>query len=198
MPAGASADQRKGLFPGLAAGQRRLRPLGVKAASSIWPFHPEKCLCIAETWAAACPDLLHHFLCAVLKAQLRCDMPEEAPGIASLLANPNGLNLPETASRAALPGGTGPEQIRFHTREAWFPARAHALWFLGQMRRWGWLPEDVDQDLLAGAVYRPDLLASAVEAEGLYPAASLPLLESTAMLPMIDDAAFTPSGRNRR
>lgn len=166
--------------------------------SSIWPFHPEKCLCVAETWAAARPDLLHRLLCAVLQAQLLCDRPEEAPGIASLLASPNGLNLPEAASRDALPGGTGPEQIRFHTREAWFPARAHALWFLGQMRRWDWLPEDVDPGLLAASVYRPDLLASAVEAEGLYPAASLPLLESTAMLPMIDDAAFTPSRRNRR
>ena len=165
--------------------------------SAIWPFHPEKCLGVAENWAEANPDLLHRFLCAVLQAQLRCDQPEQAPAIASLLADPNGLNLPEAASRAALPGGTGSEQIRFHTREAWFPARAHALWFLGQMRRWGWLPEDVDLDLLAAAVYRPDLLASAVEAEGLYPAASLPLLESTAMLPMIDDAAFAPGGRNR-
>ena len=166
--------------------------------SAIWPFHPEKCLCVTEAWASASPDGLHRFLCAVLQAQLRCDRPEEAPHIANLLANPNGLNLPEAASRAALPGGTGPEQIRFHTREAWFPARAHALWFLGQMRRWSWLPEDVDLALLAAAVYRPDLLASAVEAEGLYPAASLPLLESTAMLPMIDDAAFAPGGRNRR
>lgn len=166
--------------------------------SAIWPFHPEKCLCVAQTWAEAYPDVLHRFLCAVLQAQLRCDLPEEAPNIASLLADPNGLNLPEAASRAALPGGTGLEQIRFHTREAWFPARAHALWFLGQMRRWDWLPDDVDLDLLAGTVYRPDLLASGVEAEGLYPAAGLPLLESTAMLPMINDAAFAPNGRNRR
>ena len=166
--------------------------------STIWPFHPEKCLCVAETWAGASPNVLHRFLCAILKAQMRCDLPEEAPSIANLLADPNGLNLFEAASRAALPGGTGPEQIRFHTHEAWFPARAHALWFLGQMRRWNWLPEDVDLDLLAGTVYRPDLLASAVEAEGLYPAASLPLLESTAMLPMIDDDAFAPGGRKRR
>jgi NitT/TauT family transport system ATP-binding protein/nitrate/nitrite transport system substrate-binding protein len=165
--------------------------------SVIWPFHPEKCLCVAEAWAGAHPDLLHRFLRAVLKAQVRCDLPDQAPAIASLLADPNGLRLPEEASRRALPGGSGPEQIRFHTREAWFPARAHAVWFLGQMRRWGWLGDDIDLDGLAAQVYRPDLLTSAVIAEGLYPAAGLPSLESSAMLPMPDEDAFSPRPRGR-
>ncbi|WP_158929303.1 CmpA/NrtA family ABC transporter substrate-binding protein [Acidisphaera sp. S103] len=163
--------------------------------SAIWPFHPEKCLCAGEAWADANPDLLHRLLRAVLRAQIRCDRPEEASAITALLADPNGLRLPEEASRAALPGGSGAESIRFHTREAWFPARAHALWFLGQLRRWGWLDGQTDLDALAAQVYRPDLVASAVEAEGLYPAAELPALEGTAMLPMPDDEAFLPSGR---
>jgi ABC-type nitrate/sulfonate/bicarbonate transport system substrate-binding protein len=166
--------------------------------SAIWPFHPEKCLCVGEVWAEANPELLHHLLRAVLRAQIRCDLPEEAPAIAALLADPHGLHLPEEACRAALPGGSGAELIRFHTREAWFPARAHALWFLGQMRRWRWLDERTNLDSLATQVYRPDLLASAVEAEGLYPAASLPALEGTAMLPMPDDDAFAPRARGRR
>jgi ABC-type nitrate/sulfonate/bicarbonate transport system substrate-binding protein len=166
--------------------------------SVIWPFHPEKCLCVSESWAEANPELLHRLLRAVLRAQVRCDQPEEAAGIATLLSDPNGLRLPEEACRAALPGGTGSELIRFHTREAWFPARAHALWFLGQMRRWGWLEEQTDLESLAAQLYRPDLLASAVEAEGLYPAAGLPVLEGTAMLPMPNDEAFSPDGRRRR
>ncbi len=163
--------------------------------SAIWPFHPEKCLCVGEAWAEANPDPLHHLLRAVLQAQDLCDQPGEAAGIAALLANSNRLGLPEAACRAALPGGSGTELIRFHAREAWFPARAHALWFLGQMRRWGWLDEHADVETLATQVYRPDLLASAVEAEGLYPAAGLPALEGTAMLPMPDDDTFAPRGR---
>ncbi len=166
--------------------------------SAIWPFHPEKCLCVGQAWAEANPGLLHRLLRAVLQAQIRCEQPEEAAGIAALLADPAGLALPEEACRAALPGGTGAELIRFHTREAWFPARAHALWFLGQMRRWGWLDEQADLEGLASQVYRPDLLASAVEAEGLYTAADLPALEGTAMLPMPDDDAFAPGGKGRR
>ncbi|MEA2731215.1 MAG: two-component system, oxyanion-binding sensor [Acetobacteraceae bacterium] len=166
--------------------------------SVIWPFHPEKCLCVGEDWADGNPELLHHLLRAVLQAQIRCDSPEEASATAALLADPDGLRLPEEACRAALPGGSGPELIRFHSREAWFPARAHALWFLGQMRRWGWLDELTDAPTLAAQVYRPDLLASAVEAEGLYPATALPALEGTAMLPMPDDDAFAPGAHSRR
>jgi hypothetical protein len=163
--------------------------------SAIWPFHPEKCLCAGEAWADANPALLHHLLRAVLRAQERCDQPEQAPRIAALLADPDGLALPEDLCRAALPGGAGAELIRFHSREAWFPARAHALWFLGQMRRWGWLDLQTDLVALASQVYRPDLLASAVEAEGLYLAAGLPALEGTAMLPMPDDEAFSTVGK---
>ena len=166
--------------------------------SAIWPFHPEKCLCVGEGWANGNPELLHDLLRAVLRAQILCDRVEQAPMIAALLADPEGLNLPEQACRAALPGGSGAELIRFHSREAWFPARAHALWFLAQMRRWRWLDELSDLGALAAQVYRPDLLASAVEAEGLYPAAGLPELEATAMLPMPDDAAFAPGARGRR
>jgi two-component system, oxyanion-binding sensor len=162
--------------------------------SNIWPFHPEKCLCVRQAWAEANPESLHHLLRAVLQAQARCDRPEEAAGIAKLLADSNGLGLPEAACRAALPGGSGTELIRFYAREAWFPARAHAEWFLGQMRRWGWLDEQADLGSLATQVYRPDLLASAANAEGLYPAAGLPALEGTAMLPMPDDDAFAPPG----
>jgi two-component system, oxyanion-binding sensor len=166
--------------------------------SVIWPFHPEKCLGVSAAWAEANPDLLDRLLGGILRAQINCDQPDNAAAIATLLADPNGLSLPEAASRASLPGGSGAELIRFHTREAWFPARAHAMWFLAQMRRWGWLDDQTDLSELAASVYRPDLLATAVEAEGLYPAAGLPSLEGTAMLPMPDEDAFSPKPSRRR
>jgi NitT/TauT family transport system ATP-binding protein/nitrate/nitrite transport system substrate-binding protein len=158
--------------------------------SSIWPFHPEKCLCVSEAWAEASPDALRSLLRAVLRAQVICDEAGEAGAIAELLADPDGLYLPEAASRAALPGGDGRERIRFHEREAWFPARAHAAWFLGQMRRWGWISPEEDVAALTAQVYRPDLLAPAVEAERLYPITGLPALESSAMLPQLHEPAF--------
>lgn len=158
--------------------------------SAIWPFHPEKCLCVSEAWAASAPDALLGLLRAVLRAQVICDDPAEAHAIAGLLADPDGLSLPEDAARAALPGGHDSERIRFHEREAWFPAKAHAAWFLHEMRRWGWLPEQEDLAALAAQVYRPDLLAPAVEAERLYPINALPELESSAMLPQLHEPEF--------
>jgi NitT/TauT family transport system ATP-binding protein/nitrate/nitrite transport system substrate-binding protein len=163
--------------------------------SMIWPFHPEKCLCVGEAWAESSPTTLSGMLRALLRAQAICDDPAEAPAIAALLAATGGLNLPEAAAFAALPGGPGQERIRFHAHEAWFPARAHAAWFLGQMNRWGWLPEGADLDTLAREVYRPDLLAPAVEAERLYPINDMPSLESSAMLPGPHEPAFSNDRR---
>lgn len=160
----------------------------VIGTSSIWPFHPEKCLCVSETWAEENPDLLNALLRTVLRAQMLCDRADEGDRIAALLADPRRLGLPEAATRTALPGGSGAEQIRFHAGDAWFPARAHALWFLGQMRRWGWLGEEIDLEALAAQVYRPDLLGPAMEAEGICPAGHLPALEEAVLVPPPADA----------
>ena len=86
-----------------------------------------------------------------------------------------------------------------HWARQWFPAHAHALWFLGQMSRWGWMEPGTDLDALATSVYRSDLAAPAVVAEGLYGAAELPALQGSAMLPELDDEAFSVEwGRRRR
>lgn len=154
--------------------------------STIWPSHPEKCLAVTENWAAANPDSLQRLLRALLRAQITCDSRRGAGALATLLARPDGLALPEAATRSALPGGGGAEQIRFFAGEAWFPARGHALWFLEQMQRWGWLAIGTNIDATAARVYRPDLLADAVDEEGLFPAARVLGLESSVMLPTLE------------
>ena len=152
--------------------------------SSIWPFHPEKCLAVRGGWADAHEADLRSLLRALLRAQMICDAVEEADEVADLLAQSAGLGLPRDPSRGALPGGRGADNIRFHTGEVWFPAHAHAMWFLGQMARWGWMDTAADLTALARRVYRPDLLAPAVHDEGLYAAACVPALEGSALLPM--------------
>ncbi len=136
-------------------------------SSRIWPSHPEKCLALAAPWAEAHPAVARRLLQALLRAQILCDSPAEAPAIAAMLAQPEGLALPESPTRAALAEGLGVEQIRFHAGATWFPARSHALWFLGQMQRWGWVGAGVDLDLVAREVYRPDLLAAVAAEEGI-------------------------------
>ncbi len=174
------------------AAQRQGNGRVLIGTSSIWPFHPEKCLAARRGWADANPGPLRSLIRALLRAQLLCDQVAEAEDIADLLADPSGLGLPRDASRAALPGGSGVETIRFQTGEVWFPARAHAVWFLRQMRRWGWIGDDHDLTATAHAVYRSDALTEVVLEEGLYAAACVRKLEGNAMLPQPDDDAFAP------
>ena len=129
-------------------------------SSAIWRNHPEKCLAVAAPWAEREPRALGGLLRALLRAGRVCDDTAEAGAIAALLAEPHGLRLPERAVLAAAGA------VRFHAGAAWFPWRSHAGWFLGQMRRWGWL-EGGDAQAMAEAVYRPDLLEAGARDEGL-------------------------------
>ncbi len=136
--------------------------------SDIWPFHPEKCLAVREEWASANPEALTLLLRALMRAQAVCDQPGSADEVVGALADERGLALPPTPTRAALPGGSGHEQIHFHGAGAAFPAPPHAAWFLRQMRRWGWLPADVSIGNTANAIYRPGLFSLAARMEDLF------------------------------
>ena len=136
-------------------------------SSDIWPFHPEKCLAVREEWASANPEPLTRLMRVLMQAQYICDKPDEADGVVEALADIDGLALPREAARAALPGGSGLEQIHFHGAGAAFPAPPHAMWFLRQMRRWGWLGERTNIGEVARSVYRPDLFAKAARLEDL-------------------------------
>ena len=59
-------------------------------------------------------------------------------------------------------------QIHFHGAGAAFPAPPHAIWFLRQMRRWGWLSSEINLGNAARAVYRPDLFSLAARMEDLF------------------------------
>ena len=133
--------------------------------SDIWPFHPEKCLAVRADWAEANPEGLTNLLRALMRSQAICDRPEEADAVVASL---DGLALPLESVRAALPGGDGHEQIHFHRAGAGYPAPPHAIWFLRQMRRWGWLEPGADIPAVAEAVYRPDLYAAAARSEDLF------------------------------
>ena len=134
-------------------------------SSAIWPSHPEKCLALAEPWLEANPEPARLLVRALLRARKICASASEAPAIAALLNQDDGLALPEAASRSALPGGNAVETIMFQPGSASYPSAAHALWFLRQMRRWGWLDSRADLDAVARRVYRSDVL----DAEGVPP-----------------------------
>jgi two-component system, oxyanion-binding sensor len=118
-------------------------------SSTIRPRHPEKCLALAADWATRQPVAVAALLRALRTAQRLCDMPERAPALADLLASR--LSLPQIATRAALPGGGGVEQIAF-AAAARLDA-ADGQWWLREMRRWGWLSADVLAEELIASLY---------------------------------------------
>ena len=138
----------------------------VLGSSEIWASHPEKCLAVRAGWAGANSLALQALLRALLRAGRICDDPAQADRVADLLG-PECLGLSRDACRAALPGGGAREQIRFHAPAVWFPWRGHAAWFLGQLRRWGWLDGTAEQESLAAECYRPDLLEPVARSEAV-------------------------------
>jgi ABC-type nitrate/sulfonate/bicarbonate transport system substrate-binding protein len=134
--------------------------------SAIWAAHPEKCLVLTERWLGMHTEAAAGLMRALLQAGRICAEGSQAERIAGVLAAA-GYGASRRAITAALTGGPGRERVFFHAGAAWFPWRSQALWFLHQMRRWGWVGRDVDLGAIARQVYRPDLLAPAARAEGL-------------------------------
>jgi NitT/TauT family transport system ATP-binding protein/nitrate/nitrite transport system substrate-binding protein len=143
----------------------------IAGSSTLRPGHPEKCLCVAAAWAESRPDRLIALTRALIQACAICADPAWADDVANLLA---GIGLPRDECRRALPGGIGPEQIGFADAAAsgpnpiWHADPNAALAMLEAMRAQGWLPQGIDATA-ASALYRPDLLLPAMQAEALKP-----------------------------
>jgi two-component system, oxyanion-binding sensor len=113
------------------------------------PGHMEKCLAVAEWWAAEQGEELMALVRALRRAGPPSDAVADAPAHAALLAGPP-LHLPLDATLAAL-AGVRSERPRFHVAPD-RPSLQDARWYAAQLRRWGWL--DGEPDALARHVFR--------------------------------------------
>jgi NitT/TauT family transport system ATP-binding protein/nitrate/nitrite transport system substrate-binding protein len=90
--------------------------------------------------------------------------------VARLLSAGSYLGITPEIIAASLRGGAAGEMLQgrsvFFRGAATFPWRSHAQWFIGQMKRWGYLGA-VDAVAVAEALYRPDLYALAAADLGL-------------------------------
>jgi NitT/TauT family transport system ATP-binding protein/nitrate/nitrite transport system substrate-binding protein len=128
--------------------------LGVIAVRSdeIWRRHPEKCLALTASFAAQ-PEAVT-LMRVLLAAGAQCADPAARGHLAAMLARPHYLDLPvDLIARALDPAAGGP------VFGAQAPRRRHALWFAGQMQRWGEGQGGVLD--AAAAMYRPDLFEAA-------------------------------------
>ena len=160
-------------------------------SSKIWRGAPDKVFGCTADWAARNPQTLQAAMRAIIRAARWADAPANRDALAQMLAPERYVGATVPQMRRALV-----EQetfaFRFHAEDAGYPRRAHALWLLSQMRRWGQIDETVDVRAAAERVYRPDLYLQAAEAVGA-PSRGREL-DSEPLKPMFDGRAFDPAG----
>lgn len=140
----------------------------VTTSSAIWNHGTEKIFAVRQRIAEEDPDRLQAVLRALLRAAAYCDEAANAAAVAELLAQDRYLSLPAEIIRTSLPGAAASDAdvSLFFANAATFPWRSHAEWFLGQMRRWGYLDPMADL-AAAAAIFRPELYARAARSLGL-------------------------------
>lgn len=124
----------------------------------IWHGHP---CCSFGTSQSFIDDYPQTFLAmyrAILKANVLANEPSIRKDLSKLLAPANYLNQPELVLRQAMTGrfadGLGsvqdvPERMGFDA----IPHHGIAIWMLTQMKRWGYLKDDVDYQAIAQKVF---------------------------------------------
>jgi NitT/TauT family transport system ATP-binding protein/nitrate/nitrite transport system substrate-binding protein len=158
--------------------------------SRLWRGAPDKVLGLPAAFAERDPGAVQALLRALIRAAVWADEPGNREPLAEMLSRPAYVDAPVAALRRAL---VEPESfvLQFHGEDAGYPRRAHALWLLSQMRRWGQIDETVEVRRVAEQVYRPDLYLQAAEAVGA-PARG-PQLDAEPLQPMFDGRAFDPA-----
>ncbi|BBE72464.1 CmpA/NrtA family ABC transporter substrate-binding protein [Oharaeibacter diazotrophicus] len=146
------------------------------AASEIWTASPCKVLGMRAAFAERHPARAAALVRALVRAGRWADDPANRRPLAELLAAPDlvgadaGLIEDGLAGRLPDPAGAAPRAvpdfIAFAAGGATFPRRDHALWFYGQMVRWGQVPASADAERAAAATYRPDIHRAALAGAG--------------------------------
>lgn len=143
----------------------------VATSHAIWNHGTEKVLAVRQQIAEETPDRLQAVLRAVLRAAAYCDNPGNALSVAMILARQYYLGIPAEVIVTSLPGaasrGRSDADVSvFFSNATNVPWRSHAQWFLGQMRRWGYVAKNADPGP-AAAIFRPELYAQAACSLGL-------------------------------
>jgi nitrate/nitrite transport system substrate-binding protein len=149
------------------------------ATQDLWEHHPEKALVVNQGFAEEKTDVLRDVMGAVLQACAWLDDADNRAEAAETLGTPNYVNAPPDEIRGRLTGEYqlgadlgertfDGDQMRFFRDGAVnLPRRAHAIWFLAQYQRLGYLDEAPPYTELADELILRDLYAEVAEAEGV-------------------------------
>jgi nitrate/nitrite transport system substrate-binding protein len=149
------------------------------ATQDLWEHHPEKALVVNQGFAEGKADVLKDVMGAVLQAAKWLDNPDNRSEAAETVGAANYINAPADEIRGRLTGtyDLGADlgektfdgnQMRFFRDGAVnLPRKAHAIWFLAQYQRLGYLDAAPPYTELADELILSDLYAEVAEAEGI-------------------------------
>ena len=157
----------------------------------IWNDNPEKVFGLREDFAEKYPATTAAMLRAIIEAQqwLDADGGANRKEAVEILSRPNYVGADAEVIAASMtgvftfePGDTREAEgfNIFFDKYAGYPYYSDAIWYLTQMRRWGQIAEDKEDQWYfetAKAVYRPDLYLAAANTlveDGVIPEASVP------------------------
>lgn len=158
-------------------------------SADLWRGAPDKVLGVAGAFAARHPATVQALVRALIRAAIWADDPANLDDLSAMLARDVYVNAAEPLVRRALSNDAF--GFRFHAEDAGYPRLAHAMWLIGQMRRWGQVDDEVEALAAACAVYRPDLYLQAVAAVGASSRGAA--IDSEPLSPMFDGRVFDPA-----
>lgn len=170
------------------------------ATQDLWEFHPEKALVVGADFCERRTAELKLVMGALLDTCRWLDDPRNHPKVAATLSRAEYVNTDANLIEDRLGGiydlgaGLGTkvfkgDQMRFsRDGEVNFPRRAHAIWFLAQYVRFGYLTAEPSYDALAADLLLTDLYKEVADAEGV----SVPDDDMASFEVLLDGVTFDP------
>lgn len=141
----------------------------------IWKDHPEKVCAFREDFAEKNPKTVKAVLKALHEASVWLDVMENRVQQAKIVSAPTYINCPAEAILLRLQGkydmGDGrkfrdPNYMIYSDRNCNYPQVKYGLWWLTQLRRWGFTEGAPDYQGVAKKVMRTDLYEDAMKEIG--------------------------------
>lgn len=149
------------------------------ASQDIWKHHPEKALVVNSAFAASNREDLKKVMKAIMDACKWLDVMSNRSKAASWLTKPNYVNAPLQVIEARLKGSSdlgcdlGVQKYKddymtfYNNGYVNMPRKSHAIWFMAQYVRFGYLKNDPDYKGIAEKLILDDLYAEVAKEMGV-------------------------------
>jgi len=170
------------------------------ATQDLWEFHPEKALLVNADFASSRKADLMKVMGGVLEASKWLDWPQNRAHTADVIGRPQYVNASDDIIQDRLNGvynlggnlGTKVfkgDQMRFcRGGKVNFPRYSHAVWFMAQYVRFGYLKSEPNYHAIAKDIILQDLYKQVAHAEGF----AVPADDMTPWQMKLDGITFDP------